>query len=135
MVSRGKNRAVLGAHSAGQGVMVVPQGAVTQAEMQQVLRAVKLLPSSDLKLLAKNNIQIHLYPTAGLEDSLLGATNIVRNNGGKWAPTLIRVAVRAGLTGTESIGEIVQHEVGHAVAVLRSGDTSENAAIAYAAQY
>lgn len=125
---------------AAAGVLVVPRivagASVTRAEMQQAVAALRLLPAADLALVARNGIQIHLYPIAGLEDSLLGATTIVQNNeGGPWHPTMIRVASRANLSGSQSLGEIVQHEFGHAVSVLRSQDRSEDAAIAYARRY
>jgi hypothetical protein len=122
------------------GVLVVPETAegrtVTASEMRQAVAALKLLPGVDLALVAKHGIKIHLYPVSGLEDGLLGATTIVQDSaGGRWKPTNIRVAVRSGLTGTESIGEIVQHEFGHAISVLRDQDRTEDAAIAYAKKW
>ena len=128
---RGKNR--LGA---ALGVEVIPERvgkrAVTQAEMQQAVLALRQLPAADIALLAQHNIKIHLYPAAGLEDSLLGATTVIQNDQGRWEPTQIRIAARAKLTGAQAIGEIVQHESGHAISVLRKQDRSEAAAEAYA---
>ncbi len=122
------------------GVLVVPdvqQGRqVTRTEMQQAIAALQMLPAADLALVARHNITIHLVPASGLEDGLLGATTIIQNDPtSPWIPTKIRIAVRAGLTGTESIGEIVQHEFGHAVSVLRQQDRSEAAAIKYAREH
>lgn len=122
------------------GVLVVPETVdgrrVTQREMNQAVAALRLLPGVDLALVASKGIQIHLYPSSGLEGGLLGATTIVQDNGsGPWKPTMIRVAVRSGLTGNEAIGEIVQHEFGHAVSVLREQDRTEDAAIAYAKRW
>lgn len=122
-----------------QGVVVIPETVngrkVSAAEMHQALAALRALPAADLAMVAAAGIQIHLYPLAGLEDGLLGATSIVQESGGHWKPTLIRAAVRAGLTGSQSIAEIVQHEFGHAISVLRNQDRSEAAAIKYASSH
>lgn len=105
---------------------------ITAAEMAQAVAAVRMLPAADVAMVAAAGVQIHLVPTGGLEGGLLGATTIVQNGNGRWVPTKIRVAAQAGLTGSESLPEIVQHEFGHAISVLRSQDRSERAAIAYA---
>lgn len=122
------------------GVLVVPDSrggkSVTQNEMQQAVAALRALPAADLALIARKGIAIHLVPVSGLEDGLLGATTIIQDDPtSPWVPTKIRIAVRAGLTGSESIGEIVQHEFGHAVSVLRHQDRSEEAAIRYAREH
>lgn len=121
------------------GVLVVPdrvRGAViSQAEMAAAVAALRRLPAADLALIASRGIAVHLVPTSGLEDGLLGATTILQAKDGSWYPTEIRIAAHAGLSGEESLGEIVQHEFGHAVAVLRQQDRSEEAAIAYARQH
>lgn len=133
-----------GAHTgrlaATAGVLVVPDTQsgrrVSQSEMQQAVAALQMLPAADLALIARHKIAIHLVPASGLEDGLLGATTIIQNDPtSPWVPTKIRIAVRAGLTGSESIGEIVQHEFGHAVSVLRTQDRSEAAAIKYAREH
>jgi hypothetical protein len=126
--------------AAAAGVLVIPQQQgtqrVTRAEMRDVIAAVQQLPAADIALLARHRIAIHLVPAAGLGGSLLGATTIEQSGqSSRWVPTSIRVAVRAGLRGSESTGEIVQHEIGHAIAVLRHQDRSEEAAIAYANKY
>lgn len=130
---------VRGAKRIRAGVVVIPESAegrkVSKAEMSQAVAALRMLPAKDLDLIAKRKIHIHLYPVSGLEDGLLGATTIVQNEDSSWRPTTIRIAVRSGLAGTQSIGEIVQHEFGHAVSVIRSQDKSEEAAIRYAAQH
>lgn len=133
----GSHRQRLGA---ARGVLVVPDragsAAVTQNEMSQAVTALQLLPAADLALVASRGIAIHLVPTAGLEDGLLGATTVIQDGAGSpWRPTVIRVAVRAGLSGTESVREIVQHEFGHAVSVLRRQDRSEAGAIRYAQRH
>lgn len=66
---------------------------------------------------------------------MLGATTVVRNARGALVPTKIRVASGARGVGAESLAEIVQHEVGHAISVLRRQDDSERAATAYARQH
>lgn len=122
------------------GVLVVPDNrdgkSVTRGEMQQAVAALRKLPAADLALIGRRGIHIHLVPVSGLEDGLLGATTIVQDDPtSPWVPTKIRIAVRAGLTGSESIGEIVQHEFGHAVSVIRTQDRSEEAAIKYAREH
>ena len=130
---------VLGEQRIDGGVVVVPEladgRAVTPAEMQAAIAALQKLPAADLALVARNGVEVHLYNAAGVQGGLLGATTVVQDDSGRWKPTIIRVAVGAGLTGTESIPEIVQHEFGHAVSVLRNQDRSEAAAIAYAQKY
>lgn len=121
------------------GLSVIPEvdgGAqVTPAEMQQALAALRALPAADRALVARAGVSIHLYPDASLEQGMLGATTIVKDDADRWEPTKIRAAIRSHGVGTESIGEIVQHEFGHAVSVLRNQDRSEEAAIAYAASH
>ena len=110
--------------------------AVTQAELNQAVVALRQLPAEDLALVGSRGIKIHLYPSAGLEDGLLGATTIVQEAEKlAWQPTQIRIAARANLEGAQATGEIVQHEFGHAVAVLRAQDRSEDAAEAYARRF
>jgi hypothetical protein len=137
---RTRKRARRGTLANERGVWLVPQQVggrtITKAELAEAQRAVRALPAADVALLARADIRIHLLPVAGLEDGLLGATTIVQEAAGApWQPTKIRVAARAGLDGQQSIGEIVQHEVGHAIAVLRGQDRSEDAATTYALRY
>lgn len=120
-----------------EGVLVVPHSvgnrSVTRAEMAEAVAALRRLPAADLALVAGRGVAVHIYPVGGLEDGLLGATTIVQDEAGSaWRPTVIRIAARAGLPGAQSLGEIVQHEFGHAVSVMRIQDRSEDAAIAYA---
>jgi hypothetical protein len=132
-------RAVLPEYQVPGGLTVIPEivgGAqVTPAEMQQALAALRALPAADRELVAKAGVKIHLLPVASLEQGMLGATEVVQDDGGRWAPVQIRAAIRSHGVGTESIPEIVQHEFGHAVSVLRRQDRSEEAAIAYAASH
>jgi hypothetical protein len=101
--------------------------------VRSALAAMRKLPASDLQLLARRGIVVHLLPVSGLENNLLGATTITQDtDSGTWNPTTIRIAAAAGLKGGQATGEIVQHEIGHAVAVIRRQDRSEAAAIAYA---
>jgi hypothetical protein len=136
-----KGAATLGARRKNSpGVLIVPRTvdgvSVSRAELQAAVAALRQLPAADIELIAKAGIQIHLVPTQGLEDNLLGATTIVQDHtGGRWRPTVIRIAARANLPGSESLPEIVQHEFGHAVSVIRNQDRSEDAAIAYAKRY
>jgi hypothetical protein len=122
------------------GVAVVPtrigSAVVTQREVEIAVAALRKLPAADIALLAERGIKIQLLPVRGLEDGLLGATTIIRDDDASpWYPTEIRVAAQAGLGGVESLGEIVQHEAGHAVEVVRNQDRSERAAIAYARRH
>jgi hypothetical protein len=107
--------------------------AVTRAELAQAVAAMRRLPAADIALLAERGIRIRLLPTRGLEQGLLGATTILRDDDySEWYPSDIRIAAKAGLRGVESLGEIVQHEIGHAVSVIRYQNRTERAAIAYA---
>ncbi len=106
---------------------------VRSGVVQAALRALRKLPEADRALIAQHGIAIRLLPVSGLENNLLGATTIVQDGAdGSWRPTEIRIAAAAGLSGSQATGEIVQHEFGHAVAVLRRQDRSEAAAIRYA---
>lgn len=109
---------------------------VRASEQAAVERAIAQLPKADRALLAKHGLKVQLVPKASLEDGMLGATRIVRATDGTWAPTTIRVASRlADRRGMNSIGEVAQHEIGHALAVIRKQDRSEAAAEAYAAKH
>jgi hypothetical protein len=109
---------------------------VTRGELMDAIRGVSLLPAADVSAIARAGVHLHLLPVANLEDSLLGATSIVRKSESQpWQPTLVRVAVRARLGGEESTPEIVQHELGHVISVMRSQDTTEAAAEGYAKRH
>jgi hypothetical protein len=117
---------------------------VTQAELQQAVRGVQLLPLQHQLVIARAGIPIELLPIAHLEqvsgtsEPVLGATAVVQDSSGAWIPTRVRVAVRSPLAAVNrmnSIGEVTQHEIGHALAVLGNQDRSEEAAIRYAARY
>lgn len=97
--------------------------------------AIAKLPAADRALLARHRLRVELVPSKGLEDGMLGATSIVRGAGGRWVPTQIRVASRIRGEGADSLAEVVQHEVGHALSVLRRQDRSEDAASAYARRW
>ena len=69
----------------------------------------------------------------------LTADSSIEGANGVWTPTLVRVCVRSPLSANpgarEAVGEIVQHELGHVVAVLTGQDRSEAAAERYAITY
>lgn len=109
---------------------------VGNAEFLQACRGLAQLPTAHQQALARAGVPVYLVPSAGLEDGLLGATTIVQDtDGAAWRPTLVRVAVQAGRDGAESTPEILQHEVGHVIAVLTGQDRSEAAAESYARRY
>lgn len=109
---------------------------VTPDELLAAVAGIRRLPESDQRLIAQSSVPIALLPVAGLEDGLLGATTIVQQDkSSPWKPTLVRVAVRAGLERDESTPEILQHELGHVVSVLNGQDFSEQAAERYAQAY
>lgn len=114
---------------------------VSTAELLAAVAGVSSLPVADQQLVAASGVRVRLLPSAALEQgadgrNLLGGTTIERDaSGERWAPTGVRIAVRAGRAGRESTPEIVQHELGHVVSVLRGQDRSEQAAEAYAGRY
>ena len=108
---------------------------VTRAQRTVVRAAIARLPAADRVLLAKHGLQVHLVGTKSLEDGMLGATTVVRDDDGRLRPTAIRVASRVHGTGVESLAEVVQHEVGHAISVLRAQDRTEDAAARYARRH
>lgn len=117
---------------------------VSQAELTQAIRGVQMLPLQHQLVIARAGIPIELLPiqqleqVAGTTDPVLGATAVVQDGSGAWIPTRIRVAVRSPLAnanGANTIGEVTQHEIGHAIAVLGSQDRSEQAAERYAQRY
>lgn len=111
------------------------RASVRPDELRVARAAVAKLPAADRALLARLGLRVQLVPSRGLEDGMLGATSIVRGRDGRWSPTAIRVASRIEGRGPGSLGEVVQHEVGHALAVLRRQDRSEDAAHAYARRW
>ncbi len=115
--------------------IVTARPKVSSAQLREANRAVATLPKADRALLARHGLTVTLVPTKRLEDGMLGATSIVRGRDGRWTPTEIRVASRISGRGSESLAEVVQHEVGHALAVLRDQDRSEDAAHAYARRH
>ena len=108
---------------------------VRSSELQVARAAVAALPRADRMLLARHGLSVELVPSRGLEDGLLGATSIVRRDDGRMAPTRIRVASRIAGVGAESLAQVVKHEIGHALAVLRDQDRSEDAAHRYARRH
>jgi hypothetical protein len=101
-------------------------------ELNAVRSALAKLPAADRALLAKHGLRVELGPRASLEDGMLGATEVVRRSDERLQPVRIRVASHVVGTGPDSLAEIAQHEVGHAISVLRSQDRSEDAAEQYA---
>lgn len=109
---------------------------VSAGESQEAYRGIATLPRPHQAAIARAGVPVYLVPSTGLEDGLLGATTIVQDtNASPWRPTLVRVAVKAGRSGHEATTEIVQHEVGHVLAVLTGQDRSEAAAEVYARRY
>lgn len=117
---------------------------VSQAELLQAIRGVQLLPLQHQLVIARAGIPIELLPlrnleqVAGTTEPVLGATAVAQDASGTWIPTRIRVAVRspeANVNVANAIGEVTQHEIGHAIAVLGSQDRSEETAIRYAQRY
>lgn len=119
--------------------LVTPQRAgskrVRASELREARAAIAKLPAADRALLARHGLRVQLVAGSALEDGMLGATRIVRHGEGRWVPTQIRVASRIDGRGQDSLAEVVQHEVGHALSVLRAQDKSEDAAKAYARRW
>jgi hypothetical protein len=120
----------------------IGQFRVTDAELQQALRGIQMLPLADQQLVASLGIPIQLLPVAHLEqvegtvDPVVGAT-LVTGDPGRGKPVSIRIAAHMAQlpNSTAQVQEAVQHEIGHTVSVVRRQDRSEAAAIAYAARY
>ncbi len=111
---------------------MVADRSVTVAQRDVASKAIAALPKADRALLAQHGLRVQLVGAKSLEDGMLGATAVVRGDDGRLRPTGIRVASRIDGVGVESLREVVQHEIGHAVSVLRQQDRSEDAAAAYA---
>lgn len=108
---------------------------VDARELRIARAAVAKLPAADRALLATHRLTVELVPRSSLEDGMLGATEVRRGPGDGWQPTRIRVASRIEGDGVESLAEVVQHEIGHALAVIRAQDRSEDAAGRYARRW
>ncbi len=112
---------------------------VGQAQLQDAIRAAQLLPVAHQRAIAALGIPIELVPVtqlervAGTTDPVVGATRVVGPDGSAH-PERIRVAAFQAQVGSQ-LGEAVQHEIGHAIAVVTRQDLSEDAAIAYANRY
>ena len=112
---------------------------VGNLQVEQAVRAVQLLPLADQQLLARLGIPVELVPVTQLERlasataPVVGATLITSLAGTSRAERL-RIAAYQSQVGT-SLAEAIQHEIGHVVAVTTRQDTSEDAAIRYAATY
>ena len=121
------------------GLLIVPDVIgthhITQAQFDTAAAAIAALPADDVARVAQMGVVLHLVPAATLGEGLLGATKIVQASNGQWEPQVIHATAQANLTGTESLTEIVQHEFGHAISVIKNQDRSEAAAIAYAANH
>lgn len=117
---------------------------VTDDQVAQAVRGIQLLPVQDQLAIARSGVVIELVPVEHLEqvpgttEPVLGATAVNQAAGGRWVPRGIRVAVDSPLStrgGVNSIGEVVQHEIGHCIAVMGTQDRSEATAIRYAQTY
>lgn len=113
---------------------------VTSRELFDAIRGIQLLPMADQQRIAAARLPVDLLPITQLGRGpsggpILGSTAIEAAGGG-WTPSLVRVVVRSPLSSDpgsrEAIGEIVQHELGHVLAVLTGQDRSEAAAERYA---
>jgi hypothetical protein len=117
---------------ASRQLRVAGDAKVRANELAVARAAVAKLPAADRALLAKRGLHLELVGTKSLEDAMWGATSVERDSAGRLAPTRIRVASHIRGTGANSLAEVVQHELGHAISVIRSQDSSEDAAAAYA---
>ncbi|MBC7462168.1 MAG: hypothetical protein H7287_12470 [Thermoleophilia bacterium] len=113
---------------------------VTDLQLQQAMLGVAQLPLADQRLMASTGVVIQLLPMVTLNGTAqLGATNISENLMGRAVPTSMYVTVGSSAQiprlGVDAIGETVQHEVGHVISVVTTGDQSEAAAIRYAAEH
>jgi hypothetical protein len=115
--------------------LLAARGSVNAAQREVAAAAIARLPAADRALLARHGLRVQLVGARSLEDGMLGATTVVRGDDGRLRPTAIRVAARIHGRGVESLAEVVQHEIGHAVSVLREQDRSEDAATAYARRH
>lgn len=112
---------------------------VGQAELQQAIRGVSLLPIADQQMIARLGIPVELVPVVQLERlpgttaPVVGATRVTGPDGSA-RPERIRIAAFQAQVGTQ-VQEAVQHEIGHALLVVSRQDLSEDSAIAYAAKY
>lgn len=112
---------------------------VGDAELQQAIRAVQLLPVAHQLLIARLGLPIELVPVAQLErlpgttEAVVGATLVLGPDGAA-RPAKIRIAAYQAQVRS-SVTEAVQHEIGHAIAVVARQDTSEETATQYARSY
>lgn len=111
------------------GLLRVHPG-VRHGEIQAALSALAQIPEADKQLLVRAGVRIELLPVARLEQDRVGATDIGDDERGRTHPTGIRVAAHSGLPLSPT-RQIVAHEVGHAVQVLRAQDRSELGAELY----
>jgi hypothetical protein len=111
------------------------RGRVHAKELATARDAISRLPKADRQLLARYGLRVELVGSSSLENGMLGATSVVRDSGDRWVPIQIRVAARTHGKGPDSLAEVVQHEIGHAISVLRDQDRTEDAAEAYARRW
>lgn len=118
-------------------------GTLGPERRQTATDALWFVPAEDRALLRGAGVRIHILDTdrvpedpaapSGVDGPIVGATAIAAQGpDGPWAPRMIRVAARP-VDGT-SMYEVLLHEVGHAVSVLRRQDSSEQAADEYLAE-
>jgi len=119
--------------------MRIGSARVGDAELQQAIRGVQLLPAAHQMLIARLGIPIELIPVVqlerlpGLTDPVVGATRVVGPDGGA-KPERIRIAAYQAQLKS-SVTEATQHEIGHAIAVTARQDMSEATAEQYARSY
>jgi hypothetical protein len=125
-------------HGSSPSALVGPQKGgrwVRARDLATAKAAIAKLPAADRALLAKYGLHVELVAAASLEQGMLGATSVVRDSSDRWVPIQIRVAARTHGKGPDSLFEVVQHEIGHAISVLRDQDRSEDAAEDYARRW
>jgi hypothetical protein len=137
MAAAGDNR-VMTVHAISPSALVSPQRGgrkVRAKDLATAKAAIAKLPAADRALLAKYGLHVELVGASSLEQGMLGATSVVRDSSDRWVPIQIRVASKLHGRGADSLFEVVQHEIGHAISVLREQDRSEDAAEAYARRW
>lgn len=133
----------LAASPASAPELIDVQTGVDPGEARAAFDALGFLPPGDRALLARSGVRIELLDTETIPEdprapvqgggggAIIGATQIdIDPASGRARPSIIRIAARP-VDGT-ALRDVILHETGHAVSVLRSDDRSEDAAELYA---
>jgi len=91
-----------------------------------------ILPDEDKQLMVDKKFVFHIVPRGSLGEAMLGATEIVKE-GDTLKPLYARVA--GTMQDATTLTDVMLHEAGHVISVLRNQDPSEDAANAYALKY